>query len=755
MSALPPVPGHHPDPGAGLGHPAEGQRPAGGRQVEIEDHRQVEEDHPGGGHPEVVDHHRPGDVDGLGAGQDPGGVDHVVAEERWPEDVVPEEEELAGVRIDLGMGGHRGGQGAVEVVDPGPAEVGGDGVGESRLHQGQGGPGVADDMGVGRAVERLARPAGGGVSDLGGQLPGPHPPVAVAGGPAAAQLDVVEHPVTAEPVVVGVVRRQHGRVGPVAEEATLEVGGDHAGDRQLVVLGPLIGTGAKFPSRYGIGTRCSSPAVSDRIVSAEDRTDGSAAARSRPGRRSGPRQVARRGRLSAMARPRRGSPLPGAGPPDDRPRPRGPPGRRPADRLQRLRPHRRQPPRRPPAAGLHPPAAAAGRPPAHRPGRRGHRLHRRPGRQVRGADRSSPRRRWPPTSRASAASWAGSSTSGTDARRRGALLLNNADWLAPLTLFDFLREVGKHFTVNQMVAKDSVKSRLERAGQGISFTEFSYMLLQAYDFLHLFDAYGCTPPDRGQRPVGEHHHGDRADPQGAPRRGLGSDHPAGGQGRRHQVRQDRDRHRLARRPTAPAPTSCTSSSSGARTPWSGPTSATSPSSTTRRILDLDRATADHPERREAQRELARQVCTLVHGEEETARAEQAAAALFGEEVAELDERSLLEVLADAPSTDLARSRLAGGGVLLVDLLAETGMVPSKGRARTTVEQGGAYVNNRRETDLTRSLTSGRPGGRSLPGAPPGQDRLPPGRPITARPAESTCRRPARGGTTWRLGPALH
>src|SRR5664279_1934092 len=69
----------------------------------------------------------------------------------------------------------------------------------------------------------------------------------------------------------------------------------------------------------------------------------------------------------------------------------------------------------------------------------------------------------------------------------GALLVNNADWLRPLSLFTFLRDVGKHFTVNQMVAKDSVKSRLERADQGISYTEFSYMLLQAYDFLHLYD----------------------------------------------------------------------------------------------------------------------------------------------------------------------------------------------------------------------------------------------------------------------------
>ena len=91
-----------------------------------------------------------------------------------------------------------------------------------------------------------------------------------------------------------------------------------------------------------------------------------------------------------------------------------------------------------------------------------------------------------------------------------------------LSLFEFLRDVGKHFTVNQMVAKDSVKSRLARADQGISYTEFSYMLLQAYDFLHLFDAFGCRLQLGGQRPVGEHHHGDRAGPQGPPGRRRGA-----------------------------------------------------------------------------------------------------------------------------------------------------------------------------------------------------------------------------------------
>jgi tyrosyl-tRNA synthetase len=123
-----------------------------------------------------------------------------------------------------------------------------------------------------------------------------------------------------------------------------------------------------------------------------------------------------------------------------------------------------------------------------------------------------------------------------------------------------------------------------------------------------------------------------------------------------------------------------------------------------RILELDECTATRPERREAQRELARQVCVLVHGESETDRAEQAAAALFGEEVAALDERTLLDVFADAPSTELARNRLDDDTLTVVDLLVESGLEGSKGKARATIAQGGAYVNNRAEGDPSRAVT---------------------------------------------------
>jgi tyrosyl-tRNA synthetase len=117
---------------------------------------------------------------------------------------------------------------------------------------------------------------------------------------------------------------------------------------------------------------------------------------------------------------------------------------------------------------------------------------------------------------------------------------------------------------------------------------------------------------------------------------------------------------------------------------------------------LEAETTAHPERRQAQRALAHEVCVLVHGETEAVRAAAAARALYSEEIASVDEPTLLEVCADAPATTLPRSELDGGWPL-VDALVTTGLAPSKGRARTTIGQGGAYVNNLRVTDSDARL----------------------------------------------------
>ena len=293
---------------------------------------------------------------------------------------------------------------------------------------------------------------------------------------------------------------------------------------------------------------------------------------------------------------------------------------------------------------------------------------------------------------------------GSDAGTSAAVLVNNADWLRPMPLFAFLRDVGKHFTVNQMVAKESVRSRLARADTGISYTEFSYMLLQAYDFLQLYDDFGCTLQFGGSDQWGNITLGIELIRKVRQAEAFGltsplvlkADGTKFGKTESGTVWLDADRtspyqlHQFFLR---------------AEDAMVGTYLRYFTFLPHEELLALDASTADHPERREAHRVLAREVCTLVHGADETRRAEEAGTALFGEDVAALDERTLLDVFAEAPSTDLPRTALDDPGTLLVDVLADTGLVGSKSQARTTVGQGGAYVNNRREDDVGRRLTA--------------------------------------------------
>ncbi len=293
---------------------------------------------------------------------------------------------------------------------------------------------------------------------------------------------------------------------------------------------------------------------------------------------------------------------------------------------------------------------------------------------------------------------------------RAALVVDNGEWLGELSLLDFLRDIGKNFTVNQMVAKESVRSRFDRPDQGISFTEFSYMLLQAYDFLHLFDEFGCRVQMGG------------SDQWGNITMGV------------ELIRRLRGETAYALTTplvTKPDGTKFGKTESGALYLDARKTSPYALYQSFFRVEDsvvgaylryfsffsheeitaLDEATARRPESREAQRSLARAVCTLVHGEAETARAEAAAGALFSEDVASLDEPTLLEVFADAPSSTMPAAVLDDAGVDVVDALAASGLVASKSAARTALVQGGAYVNNRRvgvDWRLTRAdLVAGR------------------------------------------------
>ncbi len=285
---------------------------------------------------------------------------------------------------------------------------------------------------------------------------------------------------------------------------------------------------------------------------------------------------------------------------------------------------------------------------------------------------------------------------------RRAVLVDNAEWLTSLSTVEYLRDVGKHFTVNQMVAKESVKARFERPDVGISYTEFSYMLLQAYDYLTLFDRFGCTLQIGGSDQWGNITMGVELIRKVRGAEAFGLTTPL-------VLKADGTKYGKTETGTVWLDAARTSPYRLYQFLMSTEDSVVG---TYLRyftfyghdeILDLDRQTAENPKRREAARARARAVVTLVHGEDETLKAERASAALFSEEIAELSEATLLDVVDDAPSTPIDRAALADGGLSLVDALVSSGLCASKGDARRTIGQGGAYVNNRRADDPEATL----------------------------------------------------
>ncbi len=290
-----------------------------------------------------------------------------------------------------------------------------------------------------------------------------------------------------------------------------------------------------------------------------------------------------------------------------------------------------------------------------------------------------------------------------DTRSNPARLVNNAEWLTTMSAMEFLRDVGKYFTVNYMLAKESVKRRIE-SEDGISYTEFSYLLLQAYDFLVLHDRYGCTLQAGG------------SDQWGNITAGV------------DLVR--RLRGAKAHGLVLPLVTTASGTKFGkteAGTVWLAP-ERTSPYRFYQFWLNTDdtevvkylkfftfleapaidelaRVVATAPETREAQRTLAREVTALVHGPEQVSRAERASAVLFGEDIASLPADDVLNVFDDVPSSSVAPEKLEGEGVPVVELLAGSGLVASKGEATRLIRSGGVYVNNRRITDERARLRS--------------------------------------------------
>lgn len=285
-----------------------------------------------------------------------------------------------------------------------------------------------------------------------------------------------------------------------------------------------------------------------------------------------------------------------------------------------------------------------------------------------------------------------------------ATLVNNYDWMRDFNYLGFLREVGKNFPVNVMLAKDSVRGRLDREDGGISYTEFSYMLLQAYDFVRLHDEHRCELQVGGSDQWGNITAGiDLARRmRGAQLYGLTcpllvkADGGKMGKTESGTIWLDAER-------TSPYQfyqywINLADDDAGM---------------CLRRLTELDReeidaldaARAADPGRRESQKRLAESLTQLVHGADGLAAAQQATQIFFGAEISDLDARQLGQIFADVPSKSVARDLLAGDGLPIVDALVEAGLAKSKGEARRTVTQGGAYLNNRRVAAVEATATS--------------------------------------------------
>ncbi|MCX8109358.1 MAG: tyrosine--tRNA ligase [Verrucomicrobiae bacterium] len=280
-----------------------------------------------------------------------------------------------------------------------------------------------------------------------------------------------------------------------------------------------------------------------------------------------------------------------------------------------------------------------------------------------------------------------------------AMLVDNADWTANVTYLDFLREIGKHFSVNAMVAKESVKARMET---GISYTEFSYMLLQAFDFYYLCKTYNCELQVGG------------SDQWGNITAGI-----------------DLIRRKLGRQAyglTQPLITNADGSKFGktvAGAVWldSAKTSVykfyqfwirTDDRDVIRYLKyftflsreEIDALEQQHnqkPESRVAHQALALAVTTMVHGESAALEAKRASEVLYGGDPGNIGEKTFTELAEEIPSATIERAALDGQGMNIVDLSVKAGLYESKSAARREISSGGLYVNNIRENNLQKTI----------------------------------------------------
>jgi len=291
-----------------------------------------------------------------------------------------------------------------------------------------------------------------------------------------------------------------------------------------------------------------------------------------------------------------------------------------------------------------------------------------------------------------------------ETKQNPARLVDNASWTRDISYLDFLRDIGKHFSVNQMVAKESVRARMEDREAGISYTEFSYMLLQAFDFHYLRGQYGCELQIGGSDQWGNITAGIELcrKKQGVYVFGL----------------------------TLPLITNADGTKFGkteAGAIWLDPkrTSVyrfyqfwinTDDRDVIRylkyftflsaeQIAEAEAKHTQNPEARVAHKALAKAVTDLIHGPNATAEAVRASEILFGGELKGISESTFNDIVGEVPTKEIEKSKLDGTGIPLVELLVHAGLCPSKGQARKDIEGGGVNINNVREPSATRAVST--------------------------------------------------
>ena len=282
-----------------------------------------------------------------------------------------------------------------------------------------------------------------------------------------------------------------------------------------------------------------------------------------------------------------------------------------------------------------------------------------------------------------------------------ATLVDNASWGGELKLLDFLRDIGKHFSVNRMIEKDSVRARLEDRESGISYAEFSYMLLQSYDFYYLAEHYNCELQIGGSDQWGNIVSGTDLIRRLLNRKSYGltlplitkSDGGKFGKTEKGAVWLATDR-------TSPYKFYQFWLNTDDRDVIKFLKFFTFLSLD--EIAQFEESVQSRPEQREAQKALANAMTALVHGQSEADASIKVSQALFGGSLEGLTEAQLEEIGSDMPTTSVGSERFTGGASL-VDLLTETQLSPSKSQARKDIESGGVYINNIREDNVRRTV----------------------------------------------------